>query len=479
MINTKVRFQTSDELLDKLVHTAEQKSIQNIKDFAGRKVLIEGGGYEKIWLETQPMGGEMYAKRNMETGLNNQLLFMEHARSDGRIPGSIALIDGVVTPQFNKFQGFCFPAPALDMYYLSGKDNAYLTLLYDTLERFDAYLWSVRDSDKDGCLETWCKYDTGEDHAMRYKDAPDAWTEEIPPAGCEAVPIASIDVMSYSYSARETLSKISRIIHHEELERQWLVKAKEVKDKIKDYLWNEELGICLDRDKNHAVMPVMMHNSLRAMYWNSLSLDMAKRFVMEHLLNPDEFWTNMPLPSVAVNDPLFRNITTNNWSGQAEALTYQRAVRALSNYGFEWMIPVLGSKLCQAIGSNCVFVQQYDPFTMQPSCVSLEGEQDAYGPAMLSVMEYAARMAGVHIERDHLYFGSFEGGESSYHQEWGEYAFSIENYRDKAVASINGRKIFEAGKNLQIITDLAGNIIQVRPLKQDSNCHNIKTYTNI
>ena len=144
MINTKVRFQTSDELLDKLVHTAEQKSIQNIKDFAGRKVLIEGGGYEKIWLETQPMGGEMYAKRNMETGLNNQLLFMEHARSDGRIPGSIALIDGVVTPQFNKFQGFCFPAPALDMYYLSGKDNAYLTLLYDTLERFDAYLWSVR-----------------------------------------------------------------------------------------------------------------------------------------------------------------------------------------------------------------------------------------------------------------------------------------------------------------------------------------------
>lgn len=31
-----------------------------------------------IWLETQPMGGEMYAKRNMEAGLNNQLLFMEN-----------------------------------------------------------------------------------------------------------------------------------------------------------------------------------------------------------------------------------------------------------------------------------------------------------------------------------------------------------------------------------------------------------------
>ena len=31
---------------------------------------------------------------------------------------------------------------------------------------------------------------------------------------------------------------------------------------------------------------------------------MAERFVKEHLLNPQEFWTKMPLPSVAANDPL-------------------------------------------------------------------------------------------------------------------------------------------------------------------------------
>jgi hypothetical protein len=87
--NTKVRFQTSDTLLQKLMDTAERKSLENLKDFAGHTVLIEGGGYEKIWLETQPMGGEMYAKRNMEAALNNQLLFMESIRQDGRIPGSI------------------------------------------------------------------------------------------------------------------------------------------------------------------------------------------------------------------------------------------------------------------------------------------------------------------------------------------------------------------------------------------------------
>ena len=129
-------------------------------------------------IRDRPMGGEMYAKRNLEAGINNQLLFMENQRADGRIPGSVACEDGKIIPQFNKFQGFCFPSAALNVYYLMGKDPGYLDLLYTTLERFDSYLWRVRDSDGDGCLETWCKYDTGEDHALRYGDAPDVYKRQ-------------------------------------------------------------------------------------------------------------------------------------------------------------------------------------------------------------------------------------------------------------------------------------------------------------
>ena len=116
----------------------------------------------------------------------------------------------------------------------------------------------------------------------------------------------------------------------------------------------------------------------------------------------------MPLPSVAVNDPLFRNVTTNNWSGQAEALTYQRAIRALENYGYYTLIPQLGRRLMQAIGPECRFVQQYDPFTGTPSVICEPGQppQDAYGPAMLSVLEYTARMYGVSPVRDTLVWGS-------------------------------------------------------------------------
>lgn len=372
--NTGVRFETKDPLLSQLVKQAEEKCRLNIKNFGGDPVLVEGGGYEKIWLETQPMGGAMYASHDFATGLNNSLMFMRHQRADGRIPGSIAVIDGKVVPQFNKFQGFCFPEPALDLYYLGGKDAEYLAQLAKTLEAFDAYLWRVRDSDGDGCLETWCKYDTGEDHAMRYADAPDPWEEETPPQGCTAVPIASMDVMSYSYACRETLAEIARISGDAEAQAQWAAKAKAVQDKMVSYLWDDARGAMFDRDKNHNQMLTLIHNTLRCMYWHSLPDALAERFVKEHLLNPQEFWTKMPLPSVAANDPLFRNVTTNNWSGQAEALTYQRAIRALENYDMYELIPQLGQKLMQAIGPQCRFVQQYDPFTGEPSVICEPGQ---------------------------------------------------------------------------------------------------------
>ena len=475
-IQTSVSFQTSYELLQKLMDSAEKKILNNLKHFDSRLVLIEGGGYEKIWLETQPMGGEMYAKRNMEAGLNNHLLFMENQREDGRLPGSIAFINGEITPQFNKFQGFCFPSSALNMYYLIGKDPEYLNLLYTTLENFDTYLWNVRDSDGDGCLESWCKYDTGEDHALRYGDAPDSWSKEVPPKNCKIVPMASMDIMSFSYSSREILSKISRIQGNHNKAEFWIKKALSIQKKIENYLWDETKGACFDRDRHHNVMNIMTHNNLRAMHWNSLTQHMADQFITRHLLNPKEFWTYMPLPSIAVNDPLFRNIPTNDWSGQSEALTFQRAIRALENYGYDHLIPYLGEKLFDAIGETCVFVQQYDPFTGKPSLESLEGMQDSYGPAMLSVMEYTARMYGIHMEHETIYWGTAGGYESIYEQVWGNHTFYIKNTGTQSEAFVDGKKIFEAGKDLKIITDIKGNLLDIRRLNTHADMRQIKTF---
>ena len=63
---TAVSFHCENETLQRIFDEAEKKSHLNLKHFGNDRVLVEGGGYEKIWLETQPMGGEMYALRDLD-----------------------------------------------------------------------------------------------------------------------------------------------------------------------------------------------------------------------------------------------------------------------------------------------------------------------------------------------------------------------------------------------------------------------------
>ena len=112
---TNVEFRTSDILLQNIYDEATKKAKWNIRDFGKYKVLVEGGGYNNVWLETQPMGGYMYAKRNLEIAKNNQLIFIDHQREDGRLPGMITKNGGQLEPKSGWFQGLCFPMPAFEL----------------------------------------------------------------------------------------------------------------------------------------------------------------------------------------------------------------------------------------------------------------------------------------------------------------------------------------------------------------------------
>ena len=475
---TGVAFRCNDPALMKLYNEAESRCRVNLKDFGGDIVLVEGGGYRKIWLETQPMGGEMYALRNLRVGLNNSLLFMRHQRGDGRLPGSVRADGNQVVPEFNKVQGFCFPWHALNLYYLAGEDKAFLQELQDTLVRFDGWLCRTRAVEDDGLLRSFCVYDTGEDRAVRYGDAPCWWTEDVPPEGFRVVPMASMDVTSWSYACRDTLRRISRIMGDTAGEEAWWRKADETARAIRKGLWNEARGALFDRDKDGKPVNILCHNTLRCMYWGSVSPAMADRFVREHLMNPDEFMTPFPLPSVAADDPAFRNAPENNWSGQPEGLTYQRAIRALENYGYEPLVTRLGDVLMRAvIMGGYRFTQQFDPFTGKPSLVNeqtgkpvAEGDtvspvQHSYGPTMLAVLEYIAHRWGIHPHLDMIWFSLGSGPETEYRAVFRNHDCRIESDGRKARAVMDGKTVWEGACGVRIIADGTGTVRGILPIE--------------
>lgn len=233
---TGVLFKTSNATLQRIFDEAEAKARWNIANFGKYRVLVEGAGYDNVWLETQPMGGYMYAKRNLETARNNIQIFIDFQNKEGRFPGMISYVNGRLVPHYGWFQGYCFPMPACELYYWLDKDKKYLERLYRALARFDDYLWKTRDSDHDGCLESWCVCDTGEDHGVRFNGCQWAWPFDVPPTmeniyktpedelkkcgiskndtariAAFPTPLESMDMMSYSYTGRDVLAHIAKL----------------------------------------------------------------------------------------------------------------------------------------------------------------------------------------------------------------------------------------------------------------------------
>lgn len=94
-------------------------------------------------------------------------------------------------------------------------------------------------------------------------------------------------------------------------------------------LWDEKQHAYFDRFKDGRVNPVLCHSTIRCMYYGVPEQKDAQAFITHRLLDPQTFFTPCPVPSTAVNDPLFRNIPGNNWSGQSQGLTWQRLLEAL------------------------------------------------------------------------------------------------------------------------------------------------------
>lgn len=143
-----------------------------------------------------------------------------------------------------------------------------------------------------------------------------------------------MDMMGYTHDIKRALARIARLQGDAVAEQKWRSKAQGVATLTTANLWRQELGAMYDRDAVDTWVTTLVHNNLRMMWHGLFSQAMADTFVERHLMNKSEFWSTMPLPSIAINDYRFHHNPKagNDWSGAVEGLTTQRAVRALESY---------------------------------------------------------------------------------------------------------------------------------------------------
>ena len=482
---TGVKFSTSDSDLEFVFDKCEELCAKNIYEISGMRVMQEGAKYCGVWLETQPMAGEMYAKRDMEVALNNCLVFMLHQRRDGRMSGAISFHpqnNGFVAT-YSHFQGDFFTPAAYKMAYYINRDKVYLQNLYEAIKSFDEYMWRYRDSDGDGCLETWCIYDTGDDNSTRFLAGDalghnGAWCGEKPPSDRGNMPYESAEMMAYSYSHRATLAKISDMLGNDEGDY-WRKEAEKVKQKIEEYLWREDKKAVYDRDCNNEFLDTLCMFNIKCMYHGAFSQRMADEFIKCHLLNREEFFTPLPLPAIAANDPAFyvnnelNNLSPemlkkanekmcpdaldNSWSGAVQGLSVQRSLDALINYGHHAESALIGELWLDNLCREKYFTQQYNPMTGEHAKAD-----DGYGPTMLAALQYIAYLYGVDFSCDTLVWSAVDNDkDTSYTQTLFGAEYTLERKNKKATAYKNGKMLFAVSQGVRVITDLEGNLVSL------------------
>ena len=171
---------------------------------------------------------------------------------------------------------------------------------------------------------------------------------------------------------------------------------------------------------------------------------------------------------------MFLSDPRNNWSGQPQGLTYQRAIHALERYGHHAEVALLGRALLPILIRNGTFSQQLDPETGKPSLSNVDG----YGPMILAMQEYVARLHGICIDAENgrIWWSGLspagwreipDAGDDSrgfvnYTQKWGDYVFAMKLRRKGGlVAIVDGKEVFTAGNEVRVVTDLKGKVLAV------------------
>lgn len=353
-------------------------------------------------------------------------------------------------------QGLYMASPAVDMaWFMSCQPDcgnlsattatqarAYLTEVASSLARYDEYLWATRNDSSCGGLRSGainlssCPAVPSDDspgnrrgllwsvgsglgygqHGSDGDSGEDGSDKYINNTG----PIQKMDMMGYSYDLRRSLARIAALLGNTTAASQWTSAAMLVQQRTITNLWRPDHSAMYDRDATDSWVTTLVHNNVRMMWLGLFTQEMADEFVQVHLMNTSEFWTPMPLPSISVSDPRYQNKGGNDWSGPTEGLTLQRGIRALEAYGHFAELTMVGRLLtkallrgCQSQGSfdsrpykvtthassppphnkpGCHFPQQIDPFTGIPSTT---GNDDGYGPMILSLLEYTALRVGI------------------------------------------------------------------------------------
>lgn len=296
--------------------------------------VSEGIGFfhEPITYSAQCHVRELRWVRNPAHARGVLRTIFEHQKPDGSLHGRVYV---------NHLQGTDFYhanwGDALLALDAVRPDDAFITELYPALARHAEWLVATRDADGTGMIDVVDQYETGQEYMSRYQvvdDRADAYGWE------NRIRLKGIDVTVYAYALFRCLARVAPRAGAAADVGRWEMLAGRTAAAVRERMWDAGAGMFFDVDPRTMTRTGVAAAVCFYPYFTDLAGEEHVPGLERNLLDPRRFWTEYPVPSSALDDPLFNAVAEWKgkrhvcpWNGRTWPMTNSHVMEVLGRWG--------------------------------------------------------------------------------------------------------------------------------------------------
>lgn len=217
------------------------------------------------------------------------------------------------------------------------KDKNFLKKCYEPLKLYLEWDMKNRDKNNNYLLEWFIEDDpkcrsgeSGMDNSVRFDEATD---------------MDAIDFSCFLSNEAKHMALICKEIGKDEDLPFWNNISNDTDTAINSILWCEEDKFYYDRDMKGEFNYVKACSSFLPLFSKTASIEQGKQLV-KHLTNTDEFWCELPIPSISLDNPKH---STDMWRGSTWINYTLMICIGLVNYGYDDLAMELKNKTLNSV----------------------------------------------------------------------------------------------------------------------------------
>ncbi len=307
--------------------------------------------YIGLWLWDSAMHTLAYRHIDPDLARNQIRAMLNCQLPDGMIPDAV-YDDGVVSEIDHPIRAEVTKPPILAWATLKlhevDPDLEFLEEVYVPLVRWNAWWFSMNDDDVDGLAQYNHPYSSGlDDNPM--------WDYGLP--------VESPDLNTYLCVQMGSLAVMAEELGMDAEATMWRRRSAAIVERmIKDF-WDEEAGLFWALHNEKPIRVVTPFNLYPI--WTGQLPDHITEKIVAHLTDPESFWGEFPVPSVARNDPHYDPKTM--WRGPTWVNINYFFVEALQQVGEHQLAEDLTLKTLDLINRHSSIYEFYNSESGEPA----------------------------------------------------------------------------------------------------------------